>query len=66
MDLTLNRAIRISGIVEEQAEQFLIIYPCTLLRKGNWYKISIQFTSLLRDDLRGFYRSSYQENGQAK
>lgn len=56
----------ISGVIEEQADQFLIIFPDTLLERGNWYKLSIEFTSLLRDDLRGFYRSSYLENGQVK
>lgn len=33
---------------------------------GKQYKIAIKFIAILNTDLRGFYRSSYEEDGKTK
>ena len=36
------------------------------LTVGKQYKITMRFTAILNDALRGFYRSSYTEDGTTK
>lgn len=54
-------------IVDEQNDREIItlVLKSTLL-VGRKYKITIKFISYLNTDLRGFYRSSYEENGVTK
>ena len=44
--------------------QFYIIHLDKPLKDETIYEISINFTSILNDDLSGFYRSSYIEDGK--
>ena len=37
-----------------------------MLTSGKQYKISMDFTAELNNDLRGFYRSTYEEDGVSK
>ena len=46
--------------------QFYVIHLDKSLKNGTIYEVSINFTSILNDDLSGFYRSSYMENGELK
>merc|ERR1739848_945710 len=39
--------------------QFYVIHLDKPLKNGTIYDVSIKFTSILNDDLSGFYRSSY-------
>lgn len=41
-------------------------YPKNTLTSGSIYILDIQYVGELSDDLRGFYRSSYEENGKLK
>jgi hypothetical protein len=40
--------------------EFYVVHLSKPIVKGNLYRISMDFTSSLNDDLHGFYRSSYQ------
>lgn len=42
--------------------QFAIFYLDQTLMAGSNYSISMKFTGLLKDDLRGFYLSQYKRN----
>ena len=46
--------------------QFYVIHLDKPLKNGTIYEVSINFTSILNDDLSGFYRSSYMDNGELK
>lgn len=46
--------------------QFLILTPNAQLLAGRQYRLSMAFTSILNNELRGFYRSSYNENATTK
>lgn len=46
--------------------QYLVLELGANLVKGNNYRLSTIFTGELADDLGGFYRSEYVENGQTK
>ena len=52
-------------ILSHDAElEFLIIeLRSSRLNKGTNYQLTIKFTGVLNDQLRGFYRSSYVEDG---
>ncbi|KAI9561562.1 hypothetical protein GHT06_012521 [Daphnia sinensis] len=67
LDLTTNSPLAIVDFVDEQVTREIVtIKTATPLTAGNRYKISMDFTSILNDELRGFYRSSYMENGVKK
>ena len=53
-------------IVEDVAYEKVTIRTTTALTEGTVYKISMKFVSILNDELRGFYRSSYTLNGETK
>lgn len=46
--------------------QYLVIQLAGKLEKGNSYRLYTEFTGELADDLGGFYRSEYLENGRTK
>lgn len=65
--LPSNTPISVSRFIDEQSSREIITAQvATPLRAGQQYKISIKFTAILNAQLRGFYRSSYVENGQTK
>ena len=51
---------------EQDAREIVTIILTEELKAGTVYKISMDFISKLNDELRGFYRSSYEENGVKK
>ena len=51
---------------EQSTREIVTIRTAGRLMAGKRYKISIDFVSNLNDELRGFYRSSYMENGVRK
>ncbi|CAL8324594.1 unnamed protein product [Gadus morhua 'NCC'] len=57
-------AIKSSGLVEKT--QYLVLKLSGSLVKDQKYKLSTTFTGELADDLGGFYRSEYLENGVKK
>ena len=44
----------------DKEREFYVINLSKPIVNGNLYRISLDFTSSLNDDLRGFYRSSYK------
>ncbi len=50
----------------QDVTQYLVIQLDGKLMKGHRYQLSTQFTGELADDLGGFYRSEYWENGELK
>ncbi len=67
LDLTNNDVLTLNGFYDEQTtrEMFTIQTASTFIA-GKRYKISMNFISVLNNELRGFYRSSYMENGIKK
>lgn len=53
-------------IDEQSSREMITIQTVTELNSGNRYKISMNFTSLINEEPRGFYRSSYEEDGVKK
>lgn len=67
LDLATNSPLAITNFVDEQTTREIVtIKTAAQLTAGNRYKISMDFTSILNDEMRGFYRSSYMENGVRK
>lgn len=67
-DRSANEELKVGGIEEEVERDFLIIRlgnkPKTIkMKKGRNYTVSMSFVAQLTDELRGFYRSSYEEDG---
>lgn len=56
----------LAAISEDRVRQFLVIATNAQLVAGRQYRLSMTFTSVLNNELRGFYRSSYTENGATK
>lgn len=50
----------------EPVTQYMVLRLGANLVKGNRYSLHTIFTGELADDLGGFYRSEYVENGQTK
>lgn len=46
--------------------QYLVINLKSKLRQGQKYQLYTEFTGELADDLSGFYRSEYEEDGLQK
>ena len=65
-DLTTNQLVGISNVVEDKIRQFLVVTTNVQLLAGRQYRLSLTFASILNNELRGFYRSSYNENGAVK
>lgn len=60
--------LNIYGLIDEQdtKEMITIQLGPGSVKTGNKYRISMDFISMLNDNLAGFYRSSYEENGVTK
>ena len=62
-----NSPLAVVGFDDQQSTlQKFTIKTAEDLVKGNKYKISMKFVSILNDGVNGFYRSSYVENGVTK
>ena len=60
-------SLTVSQVDDKQKDQEIItIQMDKELEVGKNYKVVIEFISTLNTDLRGFYRSSYDENGEIK
>ena len=55
-----------NGINFDKDVEFLIVEFNGKLIKGHTYTLSMNFTGVLSDQLKGFYRSSYIEGGVEK
>lgn len=64
--MVTNQQISIISVQEDKTLQFLIVNLGAQLLSGRQYYLTINFVSYLNDELRGFYRSSYVENGATK
>jgi aminopeptidase N len=65
-DVGTNQIMTISSILEDRSREFLIISTNTGLVAGRQYRLAMTFISILNDELRGFYRSSYTEKDAVK
>ena len=65
-DVGTNQIMTISSILEDKSREFLIISTNAGLLAGRQYRLAMTFLSILNDELRGFYRSSYTEKGVIK
>ena len=62
-----NTQFEVNGVDDQQIQREIV--TITLKKElvvGKTYKISMKFISYLNDELRGFYRSKYEENGVTK
>lgn len=50
----------------QSTTQYLVVQLNGKLKKGHKYQLYTNFTGELADDLGGFYRSEYKENGKTK
>ncbi|TRY88000.1 hypothetical protein DNTS_007026 [Danionella cerebrum] len=50
----------------QEVTQYLVIQLKSKLRAGEHYELYTEFVGELADDLAGFYRSEYEENGEKK
>lgn len=67
MDVAAGEELLMDRFIDEQnTRQIVTIQLANSLEPMKEYKISIDFVSLLNDQLRGFYRSSYTENNVKK
>ena len=62
-----NSPVAVVNFVDEQVTREIVtIQTAVELVAGQQYKISMSFLSTLNNELRGFYRSSYVEDGVKK
>lgn len=61
-----NEIIQIASYDYDMAREFLILHLEQKLRVGSRYLLSLAFTSKLRDDLTGFFVSSYEDQKTGK
>ena len=67
VDAQNGGALRIFDVVEVMDLEIVTIrLDSAPVVAGSQYLISMKFTAYLNDELRGFYRSSYVENGVTK
>lgn len=67
MDIEEGSPIAVTNFIDEQmTHETITIQTAVSLMAGKKYKISMNFVSYLNEELRGFYRSSYDENGVTK
>ncbi|XP_053320872.1 aminopeptidase N-like [Spea bombifrons] len=64
-DAALN-TLDVSNIREVPVTQYLVIHAANDLEVGKNYSLYTEFVGELADDLAGFYRSEYVEDGQTK
>jgi len=58
--------VKISRWSYDHAREFFILHLSQDLVKGNRYKVKIKFTAFLNDNLKGFYRSVYEDKTTGK
>lgn len=57
----------ILSYVEDRTRQLLIIsMKNETYQVGKFYRLTVQFRGILNENLNGFYRASYTENGVKK
>ena len=56
----------VNFVDEQSSREMITIQTGNPLTVGRQYKISMNFVSILNAQLRGFYRSSYVEDGITK
>ena len=67
MDIEDDTQFVMNSFSDQQTQREIItIHLKKQLVVGRKYKISMKFISILNDELRGFYRSTYEENGVQK
>ena len=67
MNVESNSPVAVVNFNDEQATREIVtIQTAVELVAGQKYKISMNFLSTLNGELRGFYRSSYVEDGVRK
>ena len=67
VNVDINSSVEVVNFVDEQATREIVTIQTAIeLVVGQQYKISMSFVSTLNSDLRGFYRSSYMEDGVRK
>ena len=67
VNVEINSSVEVVNFVDEQATREIVTIQTAIeLVVGQQYKISMSFVSTLNSDLRGFYRSSYMEDGVRK
>ena len=66
MDLDYFTVIRAKWDEQETREMYTVQVSPPDMEVGGIYEIFMSFTSMLNDELRGFYRSSYDDNGVKK
>jgi hypothetical protein len=52
--------------LEDKKRQFVHFFLSDDMVKGKEYRLFMEFTGSLKTDLKGFYLSSYKENGQKR
>ena len=62
----MSTEMEVYGWVADPARQMITIKVSNQLESGRQYKILMKFVAILNNELRGFYRSSYEENGVIK
>ena len=61
------KKVKIQSYVEDKQREFLLIsIKNYTMNVGKFYQLSMDFVGRLNDNLNGFYRSSYKENGVKK
>lgn len=65
-DISTNQLVGITNVSEDKVRQFLVVTVNSQLLAGRQYRLSMIFTAVLNNELRGFYRSTYNENGKVK
>lgn len=66
---TVSDAVNVPSVKStwvQNVTQYLVIQLDGKLTKGQTYELYTKFTGELADDLGGFYRSEYDEDGQRK
>lgn len=56
----------ITGSNWDNVTHFYTLHTATILTPNTEYRLSFDYTGILSDDMRGFYRSSYVENQVTK
>lgn len=65
--MVTNDRYAVVAFIDEQATREMVTFELAApLMAGHRYHMTFTFTSVLNDQLRGFYRSSYVENGVRK
>ena len=61
-----NEDVPVEGLNYHDDEEMITISVETALMRGKKYTIKMSFTAVLNNELRGFYRSTYEEDGVTK